>query len=457
MGLESLLKYLPEVRKPAARPPFKERLKWTLIILVAYSVLSIIPLYGLGQNALAQFQNLFVLLGASIGSILTLGIGPIVTASIVLQVLVGSGIISLDLTKPEGRKKYEAMQKLAVIFFIVLEGAVYVIAGGLKPDPSLAGGARVLAEFLIICQLILGGYLVVLMDEVISKWGFSSGISLFIALGVATDIFVGAFSPLNQQGSLSLSEASPPIGRVWSLVFSIMAANIDSIIRALLPLIFTVVVFVIAVYAQAMKVEIPLSFGRVRGYGFKWPLNFIYTSNIPVILMATLIANFQLLVRLIGAKATWLLSVEPFINPVNLVDAIINRNVNFITISQILIYVLLMMGGALLFGIMWVKTNATMSSEGVAKQILSSGLQIPGFRRDPRVLETILNRYIPSLTVMGSLFVGFIAAFADITGALGRGTGILLTVMIVYKLYEEIARQHATDMNPMLKRFIAPE
>ena len=95
-----------------------------------------------------------------------------------------------------------------------------------------------------------------------------------------------------------------------------------------------------------------------------------------------------------------------------------------------------------------------MDARSQAKQMMASGLQIPGFRKDERVLERLLNRYIWPLTVMGGITVGFMAAIADLTGSLSRGTGILLAVMIVYKLYEEIAQQHMMDMNPMLRKFI---
>ena len=61
------------------------------------------------------------------------------------------------------------------------------------------------------------------------------------------------------------------------------------------------------------------------------------------------------------------------------------------------------------------------------------------------------------LTIMGAIAVGILAAGADLTGAVGTGTGILLTVMIVYKLYEEIAQQHMMDMNPMMRKFMGGE
>ncbi|MEK6849664.1 MAG: preprotein translocase subunit SecY, partial [Nanoarchaeota archaeon] len=80
-----------------------------------------------------------------------------------------------------------------------------------------------------------------------------------------------------------------------------------------------------------------------------------------------------------------------------------------------------------------------------------------GFRRDERVLEKILDRYIGPLTVMGAISVGFLAGMADISGALTHGTSLLLTVMIVYRMYEDIARQHMMDMNPMMRKFMGGE
>src|SRR3989338_1411595 len=118
---------LPEVGSPTQKKlSFKEKLKWTLIVLVLFYVMGLVPLFGLGLNALQQFEYLSVILGASFGSIISLGIGPIVTASIVLQLLKGSGIVHLDLHTPEGKKNYQAIQKLLSYFFILFEAAIYV-------------------------------------------------------------------------------------------------------------------------------------------------------------------------------------------------------------------------------------------------------------------------------------------------------------------------------------------
>ena len=135
---KDLLSNLPEIKGPTEkRLPFKEKLKWTLIILVLFFILSVIPLFGLGENALANFQFLSVILAAPFGSILSLGIGPIVTASIVLQLLQGSGILKIDTHTHEGRVFFQGLQKLLAIFFIIFEAAIFVFMGGLAPSATL--------------------------------------------------------------------------------------------------------------------------------------------------------------------------------------------------------------------------------------------------------------------------------------------------------------------------------
>src|SRR3990167_10251963 len=125
-ALDNVLAFLPEVASPQEKNvSFKTKLKWTLLVLVAFFLLSAIPLFGLGQNALAQFESLSIILGASFGSILSLGIGPLVTASIVLQLLVGSGILKVDVHTHEGRTLFQSIQKLSSIFFIVFEACIY--------------------------------------------------------------------------------------------------------------------------------------------------------------------------------------------------------------------------------------------------------------------------------------------------------------------------------------------
>ncbi|MCB9362436.1 preprotein translocase subunit SecY [Candidatus Woesearchaeota archaeon] len=461
--LDRIIDVLPEIAKPTQRRlSFKEKLKWTGIILFIFYVMGHMPLFGLGQNSLEQFEYLSIILGASFGSITSLGIGPIVTASIVLQLLNGSGILKFDLTQPEGKRQFQGLQKIMAIFFIVFEAIIYVMMGGLAPAQELVNTALYgQLQFLLIFQLILGGIIVLFMDEVISKWGFGSGISLFIAAGVSQEIFIRAINPLKQNPTDEFSIGAIP--RVFQALSSGAPTEAGLAIGLLIS---TVLVFMVAVFAQAMKIEIPLSFGRVRGQGMRWPLNFIYTSNIPVILVAALLANVQLWGRLLQGwfpDGTFLGRFAPngtptgglayFVNPPNLLANFIEGSISSSDLGIAAVYLVIMIIGCVIFSIFWVQT-AGMDARSQAKQIMASGLQIPGFRKDQRVLESVLTRYIMPLTVMGAITVGLLAGFADLTGALGSGTGLLLTVMIIYRLYEEIAKQHMMDMNPMMRKFM---
>ncbi|MBU0980671.1 MAG: preprotein translocase subunit SecY [Nanoarchaeota archaeon] len=456
----TVLNNLPEVAGPTQkRLSFKEKLKWTLIILVSFFILGLVPLFGLGENALAQFDYLSIILGAEFGSIISLGIGPIVTASIVLQLLIGSGILKMDLTKHEDKKRFQGLQKMLAIAFIILESAIYVLMGGLAPSTSLAGTALFAQlELMMIIQLAIGGLLILFMDEVVSKWGFGSGISMFIAAGVSKSMFIRALSWLP-------SPANPEFatGAIPSLFQFLAAGDAINATLKIAALASTVVVFALAVYTQAMKVEIPLSFGRVRGYGMRWPLSFIYTSNIPVILVAALMANMQLWARLLQNWGYPLLGTYSqsgvatgfiaWIQSPDIVRQVITGSLTGSDIAHASAYLLFMIIGCVIFSWFWMQT-AGMDSKSQAKNIMASGLQIPGFRKDQRVLERLLDRYIKPLTVMGAIAVGLLAGLADLSGSLERGTGILLTVMIIYRLYEEISRQHMMDMHPMMRKFM---
>ncbi|MBS3141452.1 preprotein translocase subunit SecY [Candidatus Woesearchaeota archaeon] len=458
--LNAIINNLPEVKGPSQKYlSFKTKITWTLIILVSYFILGVIPLHGLGDNALKNFDFLSIILGAQFGSLISLGIGPIVTASIVLQLLMGSGILKIDTSTHEGRVFFQGLQKVSSIFFILFEAAIYVLLGGLSPAAGFS-------PWYLVFQLCLGGLLIMLMDEVVNKWGIGSGLSLFIAAGVSAEVFIQIFSPLTTTGAFFVGSGQAPVGRILVIFLSLFQGSVESMKTALIAfseIAATAIVFLLVVYVQAMKVEIPLSFGRIRGYGIRWPLKFIYTSNIPVILVAALMANFQLWARLLESWGRPILGTfsgntpatgfVTWIFPPNIVRNLFSGTFASIDLAHALTYILFMIIGAVIFSIFWVQTSG-MDAASQSRQILNSGLQIPGFRRDERVLEAILKRYITPLTVMGGATVGLLAATADLSGALSRGTGILLTVMIIYKFYEDIAKQHMMDMNPAMKKFM---
>jgi preprotein translocase subunit SecY len=458
--IHSVASYLPEVEPPKQkRLSFSEKFKWTAITLGLFFLLGMIPILGLGENALRQFEYLSIILGAEFGSLISLGIGPIVTASIVLQLLQGSGILKMDLNSKEGKQTFQGLQKILAIFFIIFESFIYVIMGGLAPAAGFS-------PWVLIIQLCIGGFFIMLMDEVVSKWGFGSGVGLFIVAGVSKTIAVQAFSWLPATGVAGVSGTGQFATGAIPALFQALAAQSPQVAALqAATLLATVFVFMIAVYAQSMKIEIPLAFGKIRGHGVRWPLSFMYTSNIPVILVSALLANLQLWARLLENWGHPLLgtfspssgqAVSGFVALIgspNIVENVIKGNLTWGIVGQALAYLGFMIAGSVIFSIFWMKTSG-LDAKSQAEKIMSSGLQVPGFRKDQRVLERLLNRYIMPLTIMGAVVVGLLAAVADLTGALSRGTGILLSVMIIYKLYEDITKQHLMDMNPMMRKFV---
>src|SRR3989339_2013904 len=159
---QTIISNLPEVEGPSQKVlSFREKLKWTGIVLVIFFILGLMPLFGLGINALQRFETLSIILGAEFGSIISLGIGPIVTASIVLQLLNGSGRWKFNLTTPEGKKSFQGTQKFLSIFFIIFESSIYVFLGGLAPAEQFRGTSLFFnLELVLVFQLFLGGMLI---------------------------------------------------------------------------------------------------------------------------------------------------------------------------------------------------------------------------------------------------------------------------------------------------------
>ena len=452
MAFSDILHNLPEVTPPTEKKvSFNVKLKWTLIILGAFFIMSNIALYGADPGFLEQFEFLAVILGTNFGSIISLGIGPIVMASIILQLLVGSQILNIDTSTVEGKKFFQGLQKLMVFFFIIFESIIYVAMGGIQAAPGFTT--------IVIVQLMLGGLAILFMDEVCQKWGFGSGVSLFIAAGVGWQLITASFGFLGTQGQFQAS------GRVIALVVSLMNADSQGAMLAGAAIASTIILFLIVVWIQNLKIEIPLSYDRLRGYSMKWPLQFLYASVIPVILTSALIANFTLFGGLIQnwlGHPTFLGNVvngQPvsgflyWIGSTNIVERIITGSWENVLLVQMLGHIIFYMFFCSLFSVFWVKTSG-MDASAQANNILKSGLQIPGFRKDHRILESILSRYVMPLTVMGGLAIGLLAALADVLGALVAGTALLLGIMITFQFYQNIAQQHAMDMNPAMKKMM---
>ena len=187
--LKPIIERWPAVARPEGYVPFKTKLFWTLLCLIIYFILTQITIYGLSPTTVDMFAGFRAVMAGASGSLVHLGIGPIVTASIILQLFVGAKIINLDLTKSEDKMIYQGFQKILIIIMIFVE-AIPQVFGYLSPSDRFIDmvGGEFTARALIVLQLFMGALIVYLMDELISKWGIGSGVSLFIAAGVSEAI-----------------------------------------------------------------------------------------------------------------------------------------------------------------------------------------------------------------------------------------------------------------------------
>ncbi len=517
-GLEYLTARLPAVKKAKGHVQFKYKFLWTVLIIILYFALTNIYIYGLNTSqtidVFASFRAIFA--GAS-GSLMDLGIGPIVTASIVMQLFAGAKIFNIDLHNSEDKAVYQGVQKLLVIVMIFVE-AIPQAFGYLVPDTALVtslnsmapGYGHFLAQSIIVLQLFFGSYLVFLMDEVVSKYGIGSGISLFIAAGVSQQLVTGTLNWLPATLSSPASLSNPPAGALPKMFYILVNSNSGYLISNGIPqilfqppnpmiaLLGTILIFFIVAYFQSSKIELPISHERVRGARGRYPLQLFYASNIPVILATALLANVSMWTllfwsspvlskvpilghnRLLGAYPTatqisqfnisqttptsglayylfspnglsdWLF---PILQPGTAQNVLLGH-----TALEEAIHVLIFLGfmviASVIFAKFWIETT-NMGPSAVAKQIISSGMQIPGFRRDPKVMENVLKKYIPAITVFSGAAVGLLAAGANLIGTVGNtsGTGLLLAVGIVIQFYEAMGREQLMEMHPVIRQF----
>ena len=503
-GLKPIIGRMPTITKPDGHVHFRTKMIWTLTILVVYFAMTNVAIYGLGGETIDLFSQYRAILAGASGSLMHLGIGPIVTGSIIMQLFTGAKIINLDLQNPKDKEIYQGTQKVLVMVMIIVESVPQVF-GFLEPSSAIVGEVGLTwARMTIITQLAIGSYLVFLMDESVSKWGIGSGISLFIAAGVSQAIFTGTLNwePAPDSGSEVPAGTLPMI--LWyiknSSTSDLSEGGYEAMLLAppnpLVALIGTIIVFFIVVYVESSRIELPLAHGKVRGARGRYPIRLIYASNIPVILMAALLANVNMFALLFWSHPgmqtwpwlgrNWMLGAfdttdgqnpMPTMGLAYYVNRIAGLQDWFLPLVspdkyceymgghepwQLLLHIVVYMGimvlGSIVFAKFWIETT-NMGPESVAKQIQGSGMQIPGFRRDPRIVEKVLERYIPTVTVFSGAVVGFLAAGADMIGTVGQssGTGVLLTVGIMIRMYEQIGKEQMMEMHPVLRSFFGED
>jgi len=451
--------YIPQVPKPKKKLSLQVRLAWCGLALLIYMIMAQTPLYGATTPQFDFLAFARVIFASQQGTLVELGIGPIVTAGLLMQLLKGSEIFHLDFKKTEDRSLFQTATKLVTYIVIIAESALYGLSvyGPNLPSPE--------AGYILIGQLMAASVIIMFLDELIQKgWGLGSGISLFIAAGVAQQMLWSLFSPV-PAGDGGLTGIFP------YLAGSVMNGGnlLDVLFRAnqlpsLFGLFLTAGILLILVYTQGIKIEIPIVSTKYRGFSAVYPIKLMYVSNIPVILASALTANAVFVGQLLWANYNSG-NNNPLMNFIGMFDPSspstpIGGILYYITPPRGLdiaaldplravLYVLFMIGIVVLFGRLWVELGG-LSAKTAAKNLLDADVQVPGFRRSNEPVENILQKYIPSVTIIGSMILGVLAGASDVLGVFGSGIGLLLTVDILINYYNLLIKEQVETVMPRL-------
>jgi preprotein translocase SecY subunit len=467
---------LPEIKVPERKVKFNEKIFWTALVLIVYLVMSEIPLFGINTGIQDQFGSLRVIFASNRGTLMELGIGPIVTAGLILQLLSGSSLINCDMSKPEDRGLFTVASKVFSIILTGIQAGAYIISGMYGPN---LGAAAIVIFF----QLIAAGIIVMLLDELVQKgWGLGSGISLFIMAGVAQQILWSTFSPSTGLfvGSLEQLFAKVAPGQAPFTVLNWVVGTQSGVYPSLIGFFATIAAFIIVIYLNGIRIELPMSYAGYKGFRSKYPIKLLYVSNLPVIFASALFANVYFFTQLI-----WTTIGRPvpgknlFMDIVGSYKIVTSTGANNQTQTSVVpagglsywttaphnlqsvaadpiravAYLLILIAFCAVFSLIWLEVGG-LGPDKVAQQLMDSGMQIPGYRRSGRPIETMLKRYIPVVTVLGGIIVALVAGFSDFLGVFGSGTGILLSVGIIYQYYELLMRERAAEMYPAFRRIL---
>uniref|UniRef100_A0A0E0KHP3 Translocon Sec61/SecY plug domain-containing protein n=1 Tax=Oryza punctata TaxID=4537 RepID=A0A0E0KHP3_ORYPU len=455
---------LPVVREPDRRVPFRRKLACTAAALFAFLACSQLPLYGIHRAAAAAggadpFYWVRAILASNRGTVMELGITPVVTAGTLVQLLVGSNLVRADSANRDDRTLLSAAQKLLSIVITAGEATAYVLSGAYGSVGVLGAGNSVL----IVLQLVFGGMVVIFLDELLQKgYGFGSGISLFTAANTCESIVTKALSPatVNRGRGAEFVGAITATAHLLATRANKLSAVREAFFRGgglpdLCDLAATCIVFLAAVYLQGLRVTLPVRPRNApRGHrGGTYSVRLLYTSGMPVVLLSSAVSSLYLVsqalyhrfggsfvVDLLGkwtdaANAGHSVPIGGIAYymtaPASMASAAANP-------FHAAFYVAFVLAACATLSKAWVVVSGS-SSRDVARQLREQQMVMPGMREASMQRE--LERYIPAAAALGGVCIGALTVAADLMGAVGSGAGMLLAVTTVYQCYEAFEKE----------------
>lgn len=435
--IRPVISVVPEVEKPTAAVPFREKILWTTCALLIYVVCSNLPLYGVQRAQTSDpFYWMRVILASNRGTLMELGVSPLVTTGMVMQLLAGAKMLDVNMDSKEDRVLYQAAQKVVGLLVTVGMAIAYVLSG-MYGDVSAIGVGNAM---LIVAQLGCSGLILLMLDEMLQRgYGLGSGISLFIASHISETIVWKAVSPTTINTGRG-TEFEGAILAFFHLIFvrsNKIQALSEALFRQNLPnitnLAATVLIFAACVYMQGWRVNLTVKLQRSRGLERPYPIKLFYTSNMPIVLHTALISNIYFVSQMLYNQqptspfiklfGEWAVASEggaqSYSVPVGGLAYYISPPASLLAMLHdpfhAVFYLMFTLTACAIFGKTWTEVSGT-SVRDVARQMRENGVIIKGCR--DTATARVLGRYIPIAAALGGVCIGVLTVLADYLGEL---------------------------------------
>ncbi|KAG8345485.1 pretranslocation protein subunit alpha [Trypanosoma vivax] len=466
MKVRPFLAMLPEVATPRRTVPIKERIMWTAVALFVFLICCQVPVFGArpGQSS-DPFYWMRVVLASNKGTLMELGISPIVTASLVMELLAGVRFITYDVNKKEERAVYDGIQKVIALIITAVEATAYVSSGMYG---NLQEIGTIVGAFIVI-QLMVATLICILLDELLQNgWGLGAGTSLFIATNICDTIIWKCFSPstINTGRGAEFEGAIIAFFHLLVTRSDKMRALKEAFYRPQLPnltnIFATVVLFAVVIFFQGFRVPLMTKSRHAAADRQPYMIKLFYTSNMPIILQASVVSNinffsqilsrrfgqFNFLINLLGRWEERAYSQSGQMYPVGGLAYYLTAPSTFYDMVNdpihAILYIVFILFSCATFSKVWVAISHT-GPRDVAKRLVAEGRWLAQARESEEDMARLLEKYIPVAASFGGLCVGALTIFADFLGAIGSGTGVLLAVTMINQYYD-ILREEGEDL-----------
>jgi len=414
--------------------------------------------------------HLRLLTASSRFTLMELGISPIVSSSMILQMITGIGFIKRNPSDPESNALFDAAQKLAGLILTAVQ-AISAVFNGNYGAPSEVGSFGCIA---IVIQLIFGSVVVILLDELLQNgYGIGSGISLFIATNICTHIIWQMFSFHSGNYGRGIEYEGAVIALFQLIIVrkDKLRALREAMFRSHLPNIASVfstaLIFATVVFFEHIKINVGLQTTMNRQQPQPFEIKLFYTSNTPIIVQSTIIQQFSSFSKIIAnhwpnTLVTKILGVwrspeqgldDSYAVPVSGLAYYLQapRDVRQTLNDPMhtIIYLIISLSTAGLIAYYYIRIGG-QSAQDVARNLKNNHLTIVGRKEDEKTIVKYLNKYIPTTAALGGILCALLSFVADFIGAFGSGTGIILAVSIIYQFTEEISKEAADSGIPGL-------